>query len=212
MDLNKLWQHWSLSGPWTFRPVVYGANNLVQYVDTPHEGSFVLRVYRNHRDIKRINYELGLMLALQQFKLPFTVPTPLPTRNGELLVRWVDADLEYLANLWPLIPGEHPERTNLSHAYAAGDALGHLTIAMSQLSSDFGPNAFPPHTYAELHQVHPLVGEPLAALATLPFATTDIQRLSTLYKTIEDWVSSNGEVLKERVKEWQRADATLGEN
>jgi homoserine kinase type II len=185
MDLNQLWQHWSLSGPWTFRPVAYGANNLVQYVDTPHDGSFVLRVYRNHRNIKRINYELSLMLALQQFKLPFTVPTPLPARNGELLVRWVDAGLEYLVNLWPLVPGEHPERTNLNHARAAGTALGHLTIAMSQLSSDFGPTTSSPHTYGELHQVHPLVKEPLEALAALPLTTADIQRLSTLYKAIE---------------------------
>lgn len=181
IDLVALQLVWPIPGPWQWHPLTRGTNNHVLLVETP-AGSYVLRVYGNHADLDRLCFEHATLRHLQAAQLPFAVPVPLPTIEGELHTCVVTGNSEGLATLTALIPGEHPRAGELEQARAGGEALGLLDVALAGLTSAAPGAGVSWRTSGDLAHCHPLVPEPLAAFRELPVAGNARQRLVLGYE------------------------------
>lgn len=168
MDFEHVWHAWPMFGPWQLRAGQHRANNMVQIVDTRDGGSFALRVYQHQRDIRRIRYEHALVTQLQAARLPFTVPRPVPTVGGDTMAQVATPEGTKFASLWPLAPGSAPRVGDLEQIHAAGQALGVLDHALAQVEVDPSPDLAPPARHGDLAHPHPLVADPIEAIAQLP--------------------------------------------
>jgi len=178
VDLALLQGAWGIAGPWRADPLALGTNNLVQRVEAP-TGSYVLRVYSNTTDVARLRFEREVLAQLTEVRLPFALPSPLPTRDGAYFLDVKTAHGHALATLTPYIPGQPPDRDNLDQATASGEALGRLTVAMARLA--IPPEGVSWRSSGDLASCHPLVPVPLAALADLPLSDDKRQRLISGY-------------------------------
>jgi homoserine kinase type II len=176
VDLTVLERAWGIAGPWRAEPLTRGTNNLVQRVETPL-GAYVLRVYSNTTDAARLRFERGVLAQLAELRLPFALPTPLPTLDGAYLTETEQG--RALATLTPYIPGQPPDRDNLDQATAAGEALGQLTIAMA--SCVIPAEGVNWRSSGDLARCHPLVPDPPAAFAELPLSDEKRRRLISSY-------------------------------
>src|SRR5215469_7628433 len=83
--LSDLSSIWDLQGPFSIRLLAEGStNNFVYLLETSTGDRYVVRLYRNHIDSARLNFEHSVLTALQRQDLSFAVPLPIPTRTGEL--------------------------------------------------------------------------------------------------------------------------------
>jgi Ser/Thr protein kinase RdoA (MazF antagonist) len=183
LDLSALLQAWPLPKPWQISSLAQGTNNLVLRVETC-EGSYVMRVYSNHADLGRLGFEHSVLTRLQVAGLPFALPAPLPTTAGKLHTCVPTDAGEALATLTPLLPGAHPKREDLAQAYAAGEALGVLDMALARITLPNADEGVTWRSYGDLAHCHPLVPDPRAALQELPVAYEARQRLVERY----DWL------------------------
>jgi homoserine kinase type II len=179
---------WTLPGPWQLTELVVGANNRVLRVDTPESGAYVLRIYRNHADPRRVRHELAVVAALQHASLPFVVPAPVPTRAGDSVHHFSTPDGEALAVLCPFVRGGHPDRDNLDQAQAAGEALGRLDTALARVVIPTSPDLSPPAPMGNLRSRLGLPAAPADVLATLPGDPESIQRVVALARRVEERV------------------------
>jgi homoserine kinase type II len=150
-------RHWSLTAA-TLERVPQGQNNDT-YLVTAHDGEFVLRVYRNTAEVARVRDEHDLLGALALQDLPFAVPVPQRTTEGDTLAVLESADGPRLATLFARIPGE-PAKLIPRDARLAGRALAQLDLALARLDR-------PVRAPATIRDVHPLVLDPIAALDEL---------------------------------------------
>ena len=178
MDLALLQRAWGIAGPWRAEPLTRGTNNLVQRVETP-TGSYVLRGYSNTTDATRLRFERGVLAQLTEARLPFALPTPLPTLDGAYAIETEIQQGHALATLTPYIPGQPPDRDNLDQARAAGEALGLLTQALARLATPAEGISW--RSSGDLARCHPLVPDPHAAFAELPLPNETRQRLISGY-------------------------------
>ncbi len=133
-----------------------GLNNLSWRVETPQE-TYVLRRYRNAGALPRIRYEHALLAALHGAGMSFQVPAPLRTRGGDTLHVFTDGNTPQYAALCPLLPGHHPDRTQIGDSAAAGAAYGEMGAALAGIHLPLPP----PHgRMGDLHAIHPLVPDP----------------------------------------------------
>lgn len=177
MEQEMLDQIWPIDVPTGLRPA-RGGNNLNRFVETP-SATYMLRVYKNHKDPIRIRFELSILSQLDQMNLPFSVAAPIPTRSGELM-----AELpEGLATLTHALPGIMPERGNARHLRTSGEALGFLIRALADVRPEPEEGNMKP--YGDLAGTHPLVPDPMAMVATLPVSPEKRERLSRLYQALE---------------------------
>jgi len=175
---------YALPTPLRISPLAQGTNNQVWRIETP-TGAYVLTVYANHADARRLGFVRDVLLGLQSAGLPFAVPAPLPTTAGAYHVELApsqggaddvaaagdDAPQPTLATLARLIPGAHPRRDDLAQAVAGGEALGLLDHALAGLAGLQSPEAGVSwRSYGDLANCHPLVPDPVAAIAALPIA------------------------------------------
>ena len=124
---------WPHLTPYRTRPLTRGANNTAYLIDG-NAGRFVLRMYRNHADVARLSAEFEILRALQQAPLPFAIPAPIATVDGQLYIEYSDAQHgDRLAALFPLLPGKLPNRHDAVLAHAAGEALGQLQQALANV-------------------------------------------------------------------------------
>lgn len=172
---------WPLSLPRRLRPAEAGTNNLSRFVDTP-AGSYFLRIYQNTADTARIRYEHALLSRLQQAGLPFAVPRPLATRHGATYTVLAQAEGRAVAALFPVIAGQHPQRTNAAHALICGEALAVLHTALARIDMDLAVSS--PATYGDLAHVHPLVQDPLSLIQDLPLHQVERARLRALFEDL----------------------------
>src|SRR5579872_4925371 len=119
MDLEAALDSWPIPRPRTLRVAGSGTNNLSRFVDTPG-GSYFFRVYQYTADIGRIRYEHTLLLRLQDAGLPFAVPRPRATRQGNTYAGFGGDGDRPVAALFPVIVGRHPKRGDAAHAFACG--------------------------------------------------------------------------------------------
>jgi homoserine kinase type II len=183
VDLALLQRDWGIEGPWRAEPLTRGTNNLVLHVETP-TGSYVLRVYRNTTDAARLRFERAVLAQLTATRLPFALPTPIPTLDGAFFFAVKTEHGQSLATLTPYIPGQPPDRDNLDQATAAGEALGRLTLAMAQL--DTPAEGISWRSSGDLARCHPLVRDPPAAFAELPLSEDKRQRLISGYAWLNE--------------------------
>lgn len=183
MNLSQLWRAWPLSGPWELRLTPSGTNNLVHYVETPSGERYILRLHQNS-DRPRLRYEVTITQALQGAGLSFAVPSPLPTLSGELYLPLSTETGEILATLWPLLPGDQPQRQNLKQAYAAGQALAELHAALEKIPSPHIADAIAPTPYGDLEHCHLRVPDPIAAFQDLPLEARHKRQLCGLFEAL----------------------------
>jgi homoserine kinase type II len=143
-----------LAWPVELRPTGGGINNRTFFVDAP-TGTFFLRLYQNTADPARVRYEHAVLRALQAQPLPFGVPSPVPTNQGETLVLLPDGKL---AALFELLEGEPPVDRGAEAARAGGEALARLHGALRAI--DVPPEESEPVTFGALERIHPLVPDP----------------------------------------------------
>jgi homoserine kinase type II len=155
-----------------------GTNNLVLHVEAP-TGSYVLRVYSNTLDAARLRFERDVLAKLTEARLPFALPTPLPSVDGAYFLDVETEQRHALATLTPYIPGQPPNRDNLDQATAAADVLGRLTLAMARL--DTPAEGISWRSSGDLARCHPRVPDPPAAFADLPLSGEKRQRLIAGY-------------------------------
>ncbi len=165
--------------PWPITPTAivrtpHGLNNDTYFVSA-REGEFVLRVYRNTTDPARVRDEHELLGRLAMQELPFAVPVPVRARSGDTLAVMESADGPRLATLFRRIPGE-PASATVRDARLAGRALGQLDIALARLD-------LPVRAPGTLRDVHPLVPDPLAALAELELGPHR-ERVTSLFERV----------------------------
>jgi len=178
VDLNVIQTRWGISGPREPKPLTFGTNNIVLRLGTP-TGVYVLRIYSNTTDAARLRFERDVLTQLTEARLPFALPTPLPTVDGAYFLDVETEQGRALATLTLYIPGQPPDRDNLDQATAAGEALGRLTLAMAQLDIPAGGISW--RSSGDLARCHPLVPDPPAAFAELPLPNEKRQRLISGY-------------------------------
>ncbi len=187
-EIETVLREWALPRPVRVRQLAHGTNNEMFAVET-RDGSFVLRVYANHADARRVRFEQAVLARLAQAGLPFALPVPLPTASGDLIARIAgEGDgggaQVTLATLAPLLPGAHPDRGNLEQARTGGEALGLLDVALAYLPPMEVEGAVGWRSYGDLAHCHPLVPDPRAAILELPVAAETRDRLARTYDAL----------------------------
>ena len=134
-------------------------NNNDSYFVTAREGEFVLRVYRNTAEPKRVHEEHELLGRLLAQELPFETPAPVKTRDGDTMAVIESPEGPRLGTLFFRIPGE-PATLSVANAFIGGRALAQLDAALARVD-------LPLRLPATLRDVHELVPDPIAALEDL---------------------------------------------
>ncbi|HEX6819526.1 MAG TPA: phosphotransferase [Ktedonobacterales bacterium] len=180
LSYESLLSAWELSHPQRLTRWRQGSNNDVFHVETP-TGDFVLRVSHNADSAGELRYEHAILAGLGALSLPFAVPTPMPTQIGEPFATVATAGSTALATLTPLIPGDPPDTRNLEQAAAAGATLAELDLALAGLALPDPDLAITWRSSGDLTRCHPLVPDPVAAIAALPLPGDACQRLLARY-------------------------------
>jgi homoserine kinase type II len=176
-------QQWSLPEPWSVDLASAGANNTSLFVGTPVD-RYVLRLYAQG-DPASVRYEHGLLVALTAAELPFAVPLPVLTRDGQTFARVAMGESEVLASLTPVLPGTHPDPDNLRHVRLAGVALARLGQALASIVPPAGWAQYRP--FGDLRRFHPLLDDPTEAIAAIPgLEEPDKRRLREMVAVVED--------------------------
>jgi homoserine kinase type II len=159
-------------------PLTHGANNAVYLVDAD-SGRYVLRIYRNHGDIARLDAEFSILRALQSPRLPFAISAPIATVDGRYHIEMSDAEYSsQIAALFPWLPGDHPDRQDTAAAFGAAVALGQLDQALAALSF---PRDQLPAPLGDFVRRYSALADPIATLATLTSDSAAIDRITGLY-------------------------------
>jgi homoserine kinase type II len=181
MDLESLLTAWPLEGSPRIGLPPRGVSRLTRLVDTAM-GSYLLCMYQEETPYERVAYEHGLLAALAQARLPFSVPTPLPIRTGETVVR--EAVSGRLAALFPVIPGAEPDPMDPAHTRAMGEALGHLHRALAGI--DLGPAPTRQSTYGAIDRFLAGTLEPLGRVDDTPLSPEDHGRVGAILARLAD--------------------------
>lgn len=169
MELTQL-AAWPIT-PRAAERIASGVNN-ESYFITADEGAYVLRISHNTLDPKRVRDEHDLLGHLAHQGLPFAVPTPVLTNDGDTLAVIETERGALLATLFQRIPGEPAQATTIG-ARLAGRALAQVDVALAQVER-------PVRAPGQLRDVHALVPDPVAAVGDLELAPDDRRRIATL--------------------------------
>ena len=182
MDLAHLWQAWPIVGPWRLSSLSGGTNNLVWRADTAGGESYVLRVFPDLTQLPRLHYEAALLLALSSTDLPFRLPVPIMTHNTESIALLEQEEgIQAFATLSPFLPGERPDRNDLSLAPPAGTAMAVLDKALAAVMEIDAPVRIEPtFSYGSLMRGYTPMPDPLAALEHLPVEREKVQQLQRI--------------------------------
>lgn len=132
----------------SFTPTSGGVNNIVSYVETKKNEKYVLRVYNNGNNFKRVLFEHAILDKLKSNSFSFQIPTTLPNLvDGKSHISLSNGAE---ASLFKLIPGSLPK---LSKIREIGYASGELNYAMSKIQG-IPIDSCPTPPYYELFKVH----------------------------------------------------------
>ncbi len=183
MDLGAITGAWPALAVTQLKPLTTGANNTVYLVDGSAD-QYVLRIYRNHADIPRLDVEHSILRALQQAKLPFAIPVPIAAADGHYCIQISDTERgNALAELFPFLPGSQPNRHDTTAAHAAGEALGMLHLALEGVTLPGAPMLAP---LGDFSRRFPTLGDPAATLATLNADGESVRRILALYQQLNE--------------------------
>lgn len=131
---------------YTFEPTTGGVNNVVRYIEDNQGNRYILRVYNNGNDSKRVRFEHAILNQLKDTKLSFHIPTTVPSLDTGSTHVLLSNGAE--ASLFHVIPGKLPK---LALVKEIGFASGELNSAMSKVRLDLDS---PTPPYYELYRVH----------------------------------------------------------
>ncbi len=137
------------SGNWSVQTGASGMNNTTRFV-TAQGQPYVFRIYETHQDASKVKYEHSILLALQEISLPFRIPKPVRTPEGNTILRLEDGKL---AALFHFVEGVNPTLEELPQLYSFGRTTGQLTCALEKITLDLEPTYRP---YYEIENTHPL--------------------------------------------------------
>lgn len=188
MDLTSLRQAWPQLGMALAQPLAGGTNNLMYRFDAD-EGAYVLRVSSGQVTARRLRYEYDILRQLEGFRLPFAVPTPILTAEGDIYAETQAETGLALATLTPLIPGEPPIRERLDQARSGGEALGLLDQALAAITLADPDEAMTWRAVGDLSRCHSAVPDPRAAFADIPLAQDERAALLREYDELGKTIS-----------------------
>lgn len=183
LELAQLQRIWPQVSGGRAHPLTRGTNNEMYRIDAA-SGAYVLRVAGQRVSLRRLAFEYDVMTRLRALTLPFALPIPLLTTQGDLSARIQIADGEALATLTPLIPGAEPKRDNLAQAEGAGAALGQLDDALARIALARSDDALDWRSTGDLAHCHPFAPEPQQAIATLPLPADALASLTAGYDSL----------------------------
>lgn len=132
-------------GKYKFLPTMGGVNNVVRYIEC--EGDrFVLRIYNNGNDSRKVQFEHVILESLKGMNLSVRIPTAVPSINEGKTHVLLSSGAE--ASLFHLIPGQLPK---LAFVREIGEASGELSRALAKVVVDLEP---PTPPYYDLYRVH----------------------------------------------------------
>lgn len=137
------------SGDWSVQTGASGMNNTTRFVMAQGQ-PYVFRIYETHQDASKVKYEHSILLALQKISLPFRIPKPVRTPEGNTILRLEDGKL---AALFHFVEGVNPTLEELPQLYSFGRTTGQLTCALEKITLDLVPVYRP---YYEIENTHPL--------------------------------------------------------
>jgi len=197
VTLSNLWTAWPIAGPWHLFPLHGGTNNHVWRVVTADEQSYVLRLLPDATHIPRIRYEAALLRALSDKQLPFLLPLPLQSNNGDIIVPCEqETGASTIATLSPFLPGCLPDRNDHTYVSQAATTLALLDNALATLPEISLPVGFlSSTTFGDLTHCHALVPDPFTAVEQLPidsaqsreartYLTSVMEKVDNLYKRL----------------------------
>ncbi|HEX8730558.1 MAG TPA: phosphotransferase [Ktedonobacterales bacterium] len=180
MDLTPFERAWPAVRGGQARPFAGGTNNRIWRVESP-AGAWALRLVGAGVTPRRLAFEDDILTRLQAQGLPFALPIPTPTAQGERYARVALAEGEALATLTPLIPGQPSQRDNLAQAESAGEAIATLDEALARVAPADPEEARGWRMTGDLAGCHPAVPDPRAAIAGLPLPAATLARLLADY-------------------------------
>ena len=148
---DEILDAWRLPRPRALVRAEGGYQNATLFVSCA-AGEFVLRVHTNVADPAHQRFEHELLRKLAAADLPFAVPRPLPSDDGDTL-RVVGGRL---AALFSRIPGDPLPKDGGPALRQAAVALARLDVALERLE---GFVTRPPTFDGDLLHVHPLVDD-----------------------------------------------------
>lgn len=171
---------WGISPPQIIQPINKGANNRTFLIDAVKE-RYILRIYPASANLERIQDELAVLAGLQRAELTFSVPQPIATIDGRMIVP-TEADIDGLAVLFTAITGQPLAFVDAPAAFVCGAALAELDDALSILAIE---TCLSRPAFGDLRQTHPLVPNPVDAVALLPFPMDVRTHLRTLLEGLD---------------------------
>lgn len=128
-------------------PTSGGVNNVVQYVTTNTGEKYVLRIYNNGGNSRRVKYEHEVLDNLKNAKLSFKIPTFIPSLSGATHVKLSTGAEACLGNL---IPGALPKTRSVTEI---GRACGELCNVMNKVDIT-ALSSCPTPPYYDIFAVH----------------------------------------------------------
>lgn len=181
VDPARILQSWDVPPPNSIERAARGTNNLTWIVDCGEK--FVLRVYNNIGNGRHVKYELALLKTLRTAPLTFSVPSPLLTRAGDIVIPVRAADRASLASLCPYIPGRHPMALDVADARISGTALAELDEALHDVN--LSRKLVRRSSYGHLQSIHAMVPNPVQAFEELNIDSRQRQALQDLLAAVE---------------------------
>ncbi|MDF2962886.1 MAG: aminoglycoside phosphotransferase [Paenibacillus sp.] len=149
-QINSALELYFRNGRWNVEVKDSGVNNTTRFI-SHNNRKYVIRIYENHADADKVKYEAKVLQELQQFKLSFQIPQPVPALNGEYVAVLPSGKLSML---FEYREGERADLANGKHTASIGRAMGNLVTALGHVNLGLEA-AYEP--YYELYEIHPLV-------------------------------------------------------
>jgi homoserine kinase type II len=191
IDLTQLWQAWPIAGPWSLLPLSGGTNNLVWRAEAADGERYVLHLFPDLTQFPRMSYEAALLRDLSNIDLPFRLPLPIKTHNGEDIA-FLEHKAETLAFaiLSPFLPGERPDRNDPALAQSGGTAMAVLDNALVALPKIVTPAGFEPTlSFGDLVLGHAAVSDPFVAVKRLPIEHDKARQIQRILASVSQEVT-----------------------
>lgn len=145
-------EHYDLTPPITEFPLSQGVNNTIVGIRTG-DGDYALKHFNAPHNIEGLQYEHDLLTWLAKQSLPFAVPAPIKTKEGQTLYQ--DEDGHHM--LMPLLLGQRSDPFNPVQIKAMGAALGELQNVLSTYPTTPRPHAV---LFSDLKNIHTHIPNP----------------------------------------------------
>jgi homoserine kinase type II len=146
--IDDILAHYFSAGIWETPNGPIGANNTTVFFAVNDE-PFVLRIYETHQDEEKIKYEQAVLLELKKRPLFFSIPEPILTHEGKLMVKAHDGKL---AGLFRFLDGVNPSLEELEQVQSFGSTAAQLTDSLAKVQLHLPPVYRP---YYEIESTHP---------------------------------------------------------